>query len=191
MSVLIPSVAPTTKAQVLQLQKELKAQGYDPGPLDGVYGAKTAAAVAARNAALLTGVSSDASRQAALDAARAQQNAALNAGIDAPVYYGPSINPSTGEYKGPSEAELAAARLRVEQARVAAEVAQQQAAAVPTAATAQTAATANQVLAVAEKKLADLEPGLLDRPWWQLGLAGLGVVSIGVGVFALVKGKRR
>lgn len=185
MANVIPSTQPTTKAQVLQLQKELKAQGYDPGPLDGVYGPKTQAAVAARNAALLSGVQADAARQSATSSMHA------SSALDDQTYYGPSINQRTGEYRPPSEAEIAEARLRVEQARAAAEVAQKQAVVIPNVATAQTAATANAALAAAEKKLADLEPGILDRPWWQLSLAGLGVVSIGMGMYALLKGKKR
>lgn len=185
MSVLIPSIAPTSKAQVLALQKELKAQGYDPGPLDGVYGPKTAAAVAARNAALLSGLNAEAARQSATSSMHA--SSALNDQI----YEGPSINRTTGEYQAPSEAEIAAARARVEQARAAADLAKMQAVVIPSMSTANTAATANAALAAAEKKLADLEPGILDRPWWQLSLAGLGIVSIGMGVYTLVKGKRR
>lgn len=182
MSNVIPSAQPTTKAQVLALQKELKAQGYDPGPLDGVYGPKTAAAVAARNAALLANVNAEAARQSAMYAAR------QSAGLSDQTYEGPSINRTTGEYQAPSEAEIAAARARVEQARAAAEVAQKQAVVIPSMATASTAATANAALAAAEKKLADLEPGVT---WWQLSLAALGVVSIGMGVYTLVWGKRR
>lgn len=34
-----------TGSQVLTLQKNLKTLGYDPGPLDGIYGSKTKAAV--------------------------------------------------------------------------------------------------------------------------------------------------
>ncbi len=181
----IPTVQPSSKAEVLRLQKELKSQGYDPGPLDGVYGPKTAAAVAARNAALLANVNAEAARQAASAGMHA------SSATDDQTYYGPSIDPRSGEYRPPSEKEIAEARARVEQARAAAEVANKQAVVIPNMATAQTAAQANQVLAAAEKKLADLEPGILDRPWWQLSLAGLGVVSIGVGVWTLVKGKRR
>ena len=48
----VPKVLRLTKPrmkgpEVKQLQQALKAQGYDPGPLDGEFGPKTAAAVAA------------------------------------------------------------------------------------------------------------------------------------------------
>lgn len=184
MSNVIPSAQPTSKAQVLALQKELKAQGYDPGPLDGVYGPKTAAAVAARNAALLANVNAEAARQSATSSVHA------SSALSDQTYEGPSINRTTGEYQAPSEAEIAAARARVEQARVAAEVAQKQAVVIPSMSTAATAQKAADALAAAEKKLADLEPGVLDRPWWQLGLLGAGCVSILAGVYLAVRGRR-
>lgn len=39
-----------TKAEIIALQNKLKAAGYDPGPIDGIYGPRTKAAEAAFNA---------------------------------------------------------------------------------------------------------------------------------------------
>ena len=69
MAYVIPQVAPEGKDQTLALQQELKAEGYDPGPLDGIYGPQTAAAVKARQDARVRGVTSSAASEAAREAA--------------------------------------------------------------------------------------------------------------------------
>lgn len=67
---LMPSVAPSSKEQVLSLQKDLKARGYDPGPLDGVYGAQTAAAKLKSDSDATRGVYTESARADAVKTAR-------------------------------------------------------------------------------------------------------------------------
>ncbi len=198
--VTIPTVAPSSssgyrdKATVLAVQTALKAKGFNPGPLDGIYGPKTAAAIKASGASsagiidygvlAALGVQAPgtsgamASAQAASTLADATQAAHAGAGLD------------DTKNDAQVEAQVQAARAAVDTAKVK----------VAAAATPQAAQVAKQQLAVAEQHLASVEPssnflmknvGVINRPLWQVLLGGLGLAVATTGVVLLVGGRKK
>ena len=161
--VVIPQVLPTATGKydprVEALQKELKAQGFDPGPFDGVMGPRTQAAVNARNTANAQRMTDAAAVQAATLASHAQA--------------GTEPTPSS---TGPTAQQVTAAKQAVDAAKVKVAAASSQ----------PEKAVAVKQLEVAEMNLAAVDPGM---PTWQKIAIGGGAAAIGLGLFLALRRK--
>jgi peptidoglycan hydrolase-like protein with peptidoglycan-binding domain len=188
---------------VLAVQAALKAHGFNPGTLDGKMGPNTAKAIRAMQSSIsipMTGVIDEGVIEAlgvtpgvlppgVSAAAKAQVEA--QAALDAATAVEHAETPS--DVQAAADQVVAAAPAQPPELKAAAVAAANKAKAAKTPAAVEAAKTevqqaAKQVVSATGPWYGRNVPGV-NRPLWQVGLAGVGVFAIGGGLYSLFRSK--
>lgn len=188
----VPSVQNyTDKATVRAVQAALKAKGFDPGAVDGVYGPNTAAAVKKMQSAIGADPSGkiDSGVLATLQVSAPSAASVQQAMTDAAAVSTATQKMHASEANDPDTTDQAKVDQQKAVAQAAVDAAKKQ---VTTAATPAQKQVAQTQLVVAQQKLDALPSSsffmrtVLGRPAWQVMLFGLGGLLLTVGVVTLI-----